>query len=251
MTFAHGCGGGLSNVNRSFSVNLPDNPSFDDCGPQLCARIRYWGKGQFISLLPMFCGGKWNARAICKKLLPMPTTLAFVSTAIYPSTEAFLSTVAFSSNMTLMSNKILLVVTIIIFGLLMPVILLFCIVRCFLARKLVRHSPLCASLSETSTPRNVNVEYRKETTTSYPYGSNFHQCSLGGYTERQLELNTLPITDQTYSLNIHHQMQNDNTTGSGDHQSKISLKCTHEMGQHQSFSKDNQSNDYVEKFRQC
>ena len=68
--------GGPPNSHRSFVVNLPNIMPADYCEPQLCAVIRFsLMPAQNVGLRTMYCGSKtWQARAICKKRLPQPTT---------------------------------------------------------------------------------------------------------------------------------------------------------------------------------
>ena len=67
--------GGPPNSHRSFVVNLPNTIPPDYCEPRLCAVIKYSSMpGQIVGLRPMYCGGSWQALAICKKRLPQPTT---------------------------------------------------------------------------------------------------------------------------------------------------------------------------------
>lgn len=69
--------GGLPNPNRSFVLNLPSNPFHDHCELQLCASVTHTTDllQKYLALVPMYCGGNWRARAICKKRLPLAQSL--------------------------------------------------------------------------------------------------------------------------------------------------------------------------------
>ena len=197
--------------NRSFIDYLPHKVSQNPCKQKLCASIRYAiGSNETIGLGEMYCGGNTlQARAICKKLLPLQST-AVQSTGTFPSHKLLMSLMF-------------------ILSLLMLVFLSFCVVRSFNARKLVRHSRRFAAHSETSKPQC------KATSTSYypilPPGP------LSGCSEGEIERTTLPIQNQTDGLNSQCS-QNVDAIESSDHKAQGTFVCAHKMCQKQSLSND-------------